>query len=204
MRKIALLPIAATLVLISGSVIVRAQEKESGRSGQASEKKEEGGMDAWKWANFALLAFGLGYLTVKNAGPFFAARSQKIRKDMIEAEEARKDAEQRAAEVSRRLDNLDAEIAALRQQSKAEGAAESERIAQRTAAEIAKIRANAEVEIAAAGKAARAELKRYAAHLAVTLAEQKVRGRIDPGAQEALVSGFVRGLEEPRARTRSV
>ena len=64
-----------------------------------------------------------------------------------------------------------------------------------TAAEIAKIQAHSEQEIASAGKAARMELKRYAAELAVELAEQKVRARMTPDAQDALVQGFVRNLK---------
>ena len=35
----------------------------------------EGGLQGWKWANFVLLAAGIGYLVGKNAGPFFSARS---------------------------------------------------------------------------------------------------------------------------------
>jgi F0F1-type ATP synthase membrane subunit b/b' len=72
---------------------------------------------------------------------------------------------------------------------------EIERLAQHTAAEIAKIQAHAEQEIASAGKAARTELKRYSAQLAVELAEQKIRARMTPQTQDALVRGFVRDLK---------
>jgi len=64
-----------------------------------------------------------------------------------------------------------------------------------TADEIAKIQAHAEREIASAGKAARMELKRYSAELAVSLAEQKVRARMTPETQDALVQGFVQDLK---------
>ena len=73
--------------------------------------------------------------------------------------------------------------------------AEAGRVGRHTAAEIAKTQANAEREIAAAGKAARTELKRYCADLAVGLAEQKVRARMTPETQDALVRGFVRDLK---------
>ena len=155
---------------------------------------EHGGMEGWKGANFAILAIGLGYLINKNAGPFFAARSRQISQDMVESQEARRQAEARAAEVDRRLAALDAEIAALRAESQREIQADGERLSRHTAAEIAKIKANAEQEIASAGKAARAELKRYAAGLAVGLAEQRLRARINPDTQQALVRGFVRDL----------
>jgi F-type H+-transporting ATPase subunit b len=161
----------------------------------AEEKEEGGGLQIWKWANFVVLAGGLGYLIGKKGGPFFAARSVKIRKDMADAGDVRQDAEARAAEVDRRLANLEAEIAALRAESGKEEEAEAAGFGRHTAAEIAKTQAQAEQEIAAAGKAARLELKRYCAELAVGLAEQKIRARMTPETQDELVRGFVRDLK---------
>jgi F-type H+-transporting ATPase subunit b len=160
-----------------------------------AEDQEGGSLQIWKWANFVVLAGGIGYLVGKKGGPFFAARSVKIHKDMVEAGEVRKDAEARAAEVERRLANLEAEIAALRAESQKEDVAETGRFGRHTAAEIVKTQAHAEQEIAAAGKAARMELKRYCAELAVGLAEEKIRARMTPDTQAALVRGFVRDLK---------
>jgi F-type H+-transporting ATPase subunit b len=154
-----------------------------------------GSLQMWKWANFLVLAGGLGYLIGKMVPPLYAARSQAILKDMSESEKIRRDAEARAAEVDRRLAGLEAEIAALRAESKKESQEETQRLASRTAAEIAKIQAHSEQEIAAAGKAARTDLKRYAAELAIDLAEQKIRGRMTPATEDGLVRGFVRDLQ---------
>ena len=175
-----------TLFLLVLAAAALAEGKEGGES--------EGHNELWKWANFAILAGGLGYVIGKNAGPFFAARSQSIRKEMVEADEARKNAEARAADVDRRLANLEAEIATLKSEAQHEARAETQRLTQHTAAEIAKIEAHAEQEIASAAKAARMELKRYAAELAVQLAEQKLRSRMTPDVEDALVQGFVRNL----------
>lgn len=132
-------------------------------------------LQMWKWANFVLLALGLGYLMVKTLPALFAARSHAIARDIEESRKMREDAEQRAAEVERRLDGLEAEIAALRAESQLETKNESERLAAQTAAEIAKIQAQSERDVADAAKAARTDLKRYAAGLAIELAEQKIR-----------------------------
>ena len=180
------------------------QEKKEGGHATAEHKAEggehaaaehEGPSELWKWANFAILAGVLGYLIGKNAGPFFEGRSQQIKKDMLEAAAARKDADVRAADVERRLSNLEAEIAGLRAEAQKEAAAETERLTRQTASEIAKIQANAEQEIAAAGKAARMDLKRYSAHLAAGLAEQKIRTRMTPDTQNELVQNFVHNLK---------
>jgi F-type H+-transporting ATPase subunit b len=161
------------------------------------EKKEggEGNIMMWKWANFLVLAGALGYLIGKNAPPFFKARSAEIRRDMDNAAEERRKAEERVAAVELRLANLETEIAALHTEAQQEVQIEAERLAQHTAAEIAKIQARAEQEIVFAGKAARIELKRYAAELAVGLAEQKIRARMTPDVQDVLVRGFVRDLK---------
>jgi len=170
-----------------------AQEKETGRKAG-----EEGGSDEiWRVVNFVIMAGGVGYLIVKNAGPFFAGRSKKIRQEIVQGEEARQDAERRAADVDRRLANLETDIAGLRADSQREAEREFERMRERTAAEMAKIQAHAEQEIASAGKTARAELKRYAAELAIGLAERKIRTRMNAETQDELVAGFVHELDTP-------
>jgi len=148
-----------------------------------------------KWANFVILAGVLGYFIGKNAGPFFAARSAGIRKDMDESLRQSEEAKAKVADVDRRLANLEADLAALRAESEQETKVEAERVSRLTADEIAKIQAHAEQEIATAGKAARMELRQHAADLAVKLAEQKIRARISGDTQDALVQGFVRNLK---------
>ena len=178
-----------TLGLVLAVPALFAQESAAG----------EGGLEIWKWANFLILAGGLGYLIGKNAGPFFEARSKKIREEMSQAHEMFTSAETRAAEVDRKLASLETEIAAFKAESQAEAQSDTKRMRLQTAGEIARIKEHAEQEIAAAGKAARLELKRYSAELAIGLAEQKVRGRITPDTQDALVRGFVRELDRSSA-----
>ncbi len=191
----------AVVILIAGwSLAGLAQTHAPDTKEPAKEKPSEGehgGLEAWKLANFLLLAGGLGYLIKKNAGPFFEARNKKIQQDMVDAKALRLDAERRAADVDRRLANLEAEIAALRAESQTEGKAETERSMKHTAGEIAKIQAHAEREIVSAGKAARMDLKRYSAELAVQLAEQKIAARMTGEAQDILVRGFVDDLKHP-------
>jgi F-type H+-transporting ATPase subunit b len=169
-------------------------QKEEGAKSEHSEG-EGGALQLWKWANFVVLAAGIGYLAGKNAGPMFAARTRQIRKEIIEADEARQEAEARAAAVEARLANLEAEIAALRAEAKQEADAETARLSRHSAAEIAKIEQHAREEIAGAAKSARLDLKRYSAKLAIELAERKIRDRMTPEAQDALVRGFVRDLQ---------
>ena len=161
----------------------------------AAEKEGGDNLQMWKWANFLVLAGGLGYLLVKMLPPIFAARTQAITKDMVESQRISQDAEARAADVDRRLAAIETEIAALRSESKVETAAEAGRLAAHTAAEIARIQAQSEREISDAGKSARKELTRYAAGLSVELAGQKIRARMTPATADRLVRGFMRELK---------
>ena len=149
----------------------------------------------WKWANFAVLAAALGYLIRKYAPAFFRSQDENIRRALEEAARLKKEAEERAAGIERRMMNLQAEIDELRRTARQEVAAEGERVRQETGQQLEKVQALAEQEIAAAGIAARQQLKAYAAGLAIELAERRLRGEITPEADRRIVSGFLKGLQ---------
>jgi F-type H+-transporting ATPase subunit b len=191
----------ALCVLACGLTVALAQEMPTPKAehGQAGEKSGDGeeGLEIWKWANFAILAGALGYGIAKKGGPFFLSRSQEIRKGIAEADELRKIAEAKAADVDRRLTNLGADVEQLRVSARSEQAAAAERIRQETARELTRIQEHATREIDSTAKAARMELKRYAARLAIDLAEQKLRSRMNAESQGALVDHFVKNLDRP-------
>lgn len=145
----------------------------------------------WKWANFVLLIAGLGYLIGKNAGPFFRARTEEIQRGIREASAVRAEAEQRAAEIERRIGNLASEVQSLKEKSHEEIAREGERVRAETAQQIAKIQKQAEAEIASAAKHATQDLKAYAASLAVNIAAQDLQSRMRAEDQEQLANEFI-------------
>jgi F-type H+-transporting ATPase subunit b len=160
-----------------------------------AEQKEEGDKYAvWKWANFAILAVALGYLASKHLPAFFAARTSEIQKGIAEAQQMKRDAEQRAAAMDARMSALGAEVEKLRAASQAEMQQESERIRAETAAEMKKLEEHTALEIESAGKTARRQLREYAADLALELAEKRVRARLDGATEAALVENFVNDL----------
>jgi len=192
---------AAGVGLLLGASLIMAQDAPEMAAGKEAASHEGASEPSpiWAWANFAILAGALGYLIVKKGGPWFAERSFAIRKGIAEAEEIRRGAEARAAEVDRRLAGLQTEINELRTNAQREQAAEGERIRQQTAADLARIQDHAAREIDAAGKTARLDLKRYAAQLAIDLAEQKIRRQMTPEVQAALVERFGRDLDQSPA-----
>jgi len=192
---------AAGVGLLLGASLVMAQEAPAAATNPEGAKSEAASEPSpiWAWANFAILAGALGYLIVKKGGPWFAQRSLAIRKGIAEAEEIRRGAEASAAEVDRRLAGLQTAINDLRANAQREQSAEGERIRQQTAADLARIQDHAAREIDAAGKSARLDLKRYAAQLAIDLAEQKIRRQMTPEVQAALIERFGRDLDHSPA-----
>lgn len=151
----------------------------------------------WKWTNFIILAGVLGYFIYKKAGAFFRSRTEAIRQGIEEADRLRRDAEQRAAEIERRMNNLQAEIDSLRKIAREEMAAENERLRRETEEGLRKIRQQAEQEISSAAKAARHEVRAHAAELALGLAASKIRDRLNPATDDLLIASFLDELERP-------
>ena len=148
----------------------------------------------FKWINVALLVAGLGYLCAKTLPPFFRSRTAEIQQGIIEAQAVKKDAERRAAEVEAKLAALGAEIEKFRSRSNAEMEQEANRIREDTKRQIARMEQQAQAEIETASKIARRDLQAYAAKLALDLAEQRVRERLDRTADSVLVDDFVSDL----------
>ncbi|MCC6369334.1 MAG: ATP synthase F0 subunit B [Bryobacterales bacterium] len=145
----------------------------------------------WKWANFAVLAGGLGYLISKYAPAYFESRNKEIRGGLQEARKLREESEARVADIERRVARLGTDMDAMREGAKKEMAAEAERIRTETEKTLAKVQANAEHEIAAATKFALHDLKVYSADLAIQLAAAHVRNQLNPATQDKLVTDFV-------------
>ncbi len=198
MRRILLLAaFAASLSIAAWAQEPAHSEEHAATAGHAAEAHEESEPSIWwKWANFAILAVGLGYMLGKALPPFFAGRTAAIQKGIAEAAKAKAEADQRAAAMQQRLSALGAEIEQIKLTAKAELAKESDRIRALTGQQLARLQAQAEQEIVAITKQAAGELKAQAAKLALELAEQRARTSINPGTQGALVDRFVQNLSD--------
>ena len=178
--------LALMLVFSAASMYAQEAEKEA--------TKDE--MIVWKWANFVILAAVAGYFLNKHLPPYFKSRSAEIQKDITEAQAQKQAADQRSAEMDARLSALGAEIEKFRAQSKIEMEQEAVRIREETAQQIEKLQRQAEQEIEHAGNLASRELREYAAKLALDLAEQRIRTRLDASTEAGLVDDFTKDLEK--------
>jgi len=148
----------------------------------------------WKWANFLILAAGLGYLIRKHAPAYFQQRSQEIQQGISEATKTKQEAEARAAAIERRLAGLESEIAKLRASAHEEIAAEGGRISRETMHRLQRIQAQSTQEIELMSRAASADLRKYSAELALDLAKQRIRSRMTKDTQDSLADKFLQDL----------
>ncbi len=142
--------------------------------------------------NFALLFGAIVFFTRKSIPLLLRARTQEIQKGIEDAKKASAEASARLSEIEARLLRLDGEVASLKSTAEADFSAEEARIKQQAEEDARHVIEAAEQEIIAATRTAQRELKTFAADLAVTLAEKKIK--VDQSTDEALVRGFVSQL----------
>jgi F-type H+-transporting ATPase subunit b len=185
----------ATFALALGLAFASyALPQESQATAKTSEAEQGDALIWWKWANFAILVAGLGYLVVKNVPPLFRKQSDEIQAALAESAKVKKEAADYAAGVEARLASLQNEIQKLRENAHAEMIAESERIRRETEQNVQRIREQSVQEVELMTRAAKAELRKYAAELAIGLAEERIRFRMNPDVQDRLVNGFLHDL----------
>jgi F-type H+-transporting ATPase subunit b len=164
-------------------------------------EQHEDPLYVWKWVNFAILAGLLGFLAVKAGGPALRDRAAGISKDLEESRRIRAEAEARAVAIEKRISNLGDEINAFRADAKKEMESEAARIEDETKRTIAKMQGHARQEIESLAKHAENQLRDYAAQLSLKLAEDRVRSRMNPETQTALVNRFVADLGSAQGRS---
>lgn len=152
------------------------------------------GLEAWKFLNL-LIFIGAALLLHRRFGrpvrEAFRTRSETIKQEIAKAHQERDAALAKLAEIETRFENLDAELAAIREKAAAEAAAEKQRLNAAAEEEITMIREQAKREIESAGKAARHELRKFSAGESVRLAEEILKREIGPDDDARLTSKSV-------------
>ncbi len=188
----------SALVLLAGLIFLpllsSAQAPEgSGKAGQEASQQsgEENGLGKWKAINFAIFALGLGFAIIKTAPAFFNARSADIQKAIKEATGLKLDADLRYSEVDRKMANLSGEVEKLRAEAKVEMQRERERMLQETQQEIDRIRKNSSAETDALLSEGAREVREHTTHLALNLAERRLRDRFAAADSDDFLQDFV-------------
>jgi len=148
--------------------------------------------------NFGILVGALTYLLRSPIAGYLASRSTQIRQELVTASEMRSAASAQLTEIERKMQALPAELEALRKQGAEDVKAEQGRIAQAAARERERLLEQTRREIDMRLRVARRELTEHAAHLAVQVAEQRIRRTITPEDQIRLMDRYASQLKEAR------
>jgi F-type H+-transporting ATPase subunit b len=125
-----------------------------------------------------------------------AGRTKAIAQSLAEAREARAEAEAKLAEARVRVAALEEELARIRREAEAEGGREKARIRELAGKEADRLRTLARQEVEAHLKASIRDLKEYAAGLAAGLAEERLKARLTPADQAALIDRSIEKLKD--------
>ena len=162
----------------------------------------EEGHDGWgwgqtvgRWINLFILFGGLTYFLRQPARDFFSNRKAELQKQLRRAEEARQEAEAKLAAAEERMKQLDSALGAIRHQVQQEVQREKERIRGQAEEEVKRIVSAARREISNLGRSVRQELKDYAAEIAVQMAGDRLRERMDSESQSTLAEQFLADLK---------
>lgn len=194
------LALGLVLLLLIAPALYAVAAESGGEHGESSGEHSSGTTElVFKWLNFFLVFGGGGYFA---AGPFrraMAAERKAIRDQIADAQRHREESRRRLTEIEKRLAGLAQEIEALRREARDNAAAGQVRLREAAKRESERVLATARAEIDSAGRAARLELRAYAARLAITLAEERLRQQMTPQLHAALFQASVAQLGKTRS-----
>ena len=148
--------------------------------------------------NFGLLLVILYMVLQRAINPALASRRAAMENEIAEARRLHDEAKSMHAEYAAKLEGLEGELAALREQFVKAGEAERDRIIAQAEARVVRLRADGAASIEQELKSLRDELHRDAVLAAATAAEATVRATIGADDQRRLADEYVKVLESHR------
>lgn len=144
----------------------------------------------------------LGLIVYFGRGPiteYFKTRREGIQTDLSEAAELLTAAEQRNAELQRRLVDLTSEVEEIREGASRRAEQEAERILAEARATADRIRSDAQAAVDQELRRAQAELREEAADLALEIAAKKLTDTVSDSDRERLMDEFITRVEPGNA-----
>jgi F-type H+-transporting ATPase subunit b len=140
-----------------------------------------------KLINFLILFGGLAVVLRKPLKAMMAKRTADIGESIRDAEGARAGAEIKAGESQARMSGLEGEVRRLKAAAHEESGREAERIARTAAEEAERLKKFTRQELEEQVRRGVHELRTYAADRATDLARERIRRRLTPELQAALI-----------------
>ncbi len=151
----------------------------------------------WEILNIALLIGVLVWVARRPVLTALADRREGIRDDIATSERLLHDADHRLAEWTEKTEQLDADVAEIRQLTRERAERERARILEEAERVAERIRRDAEAAVDRELDRARLALRDEAADLAVELAERMLEQNVTDADRARLVDEFVERIERP-------
>lgn len=155
----------------------------------------DGGGMVYRTFNFVLLFVVIFLLARKPIQAFFADRRSAIRKDLDDAAELKKQAEERYAQWQRRLVDLETELEGIRAATRERADVERENLLADARAAADRIRADAATAVDQEVRRAKQRLRDESSELAVELAAGILRERVSGDDRDRLLNEFIERIE---------
>ncbi|MFQ6081894.1 MAG: F0F1 ATP synthase subunit B [Candidatus Aminicenantia bacterium] len=149
-----------------------------------------------KVINFVVLFGLLIFFLLKPLKNYLEKRTKEIRSTITHAEESRKEAEEKFAQLEKRLSHLQQEIEEIRRKGEKEAQKEREKIIFQGKKEVERIKLLTRKEIDRYLKSGLKELKHYAAELSITLAEKEIKNKLTPQDHKFLIDKYIEKLDK--------
>ncbi len=187
MKKIFKTVFLSFFVVLCFSVVVMASEAHGGDG----ELKRQLWDFVWRIINFGILVFLLYKVGKKPFKEFLFSRKEKIETAIIEAENARKLAEDRQKEYEEKIKNLEKEKAAIIEQFKKEGEAEKARIISAAELKAEKIIEHAKISAAQEVEKEREKIKRETTEQIMEIAEKLLKENITEEDHNRIINNSI-------------
>jgi F-type H+-transporting ATPase subunit b len=149
-----------------------------------------------KLVNFLILFGGLAFVMRKPVKAMLAKRTADIGGTIRQAEEDKAGAEAKAGESRTKMSGLEEEVRRLKVAAEEDGRLETERIARAAGAEAERLKKLARQEVEEQVRLGVHELKAHAADRATDLARERIRKRLTPEVQAALIDKSIDRLSD--------
>ena len=149
-----------------------------------------------KLVNFLILFGGLAFVMRKPVKAMLAKRTADIGGTIRQAEEDKAGAEVKAGESRTKMSGLKEEVRRLKVAAEEDGRLETERIARAAGAEAERLKKLARQEVEEQVRLGVHELKAHAADRATDLARERIRKRLTPEVQAALIDKSIDRLSD--------
>jgi len=156
------------------------------------------GLEIWKLLDLAIFLSVAIFILKNPIAHALASRRETIRKQILEAEQARDRAAEQLAGAKAKLAQLDQEVESVRKLAREEADLERERQGAATQQEMQRWKAQSDRELEIARKAARRELQKFLATRSIAVAKESVTSQLRPEDDVRLIRQRVTELREAR------